>query len=120
MTKFFTRLLGRLPIGSLQLVHNRPRLFAAVAGVTFANLLVLMQLGFRGALIGSIALPYEQMDADLIVSAADANTLADGGPVPRQRLFQALGVEGVASANALYYGPHGDSMSLVSIPAGAR
>jgi putative ABC transport system permease protein len=36
------RLLGRLPIGWLQVAHNRTRLLAAVAGVTFANVLVFM------------------------------------------------------------------------------
>jgi putative ABC transport system permease protein len=96
-------LLGRLPIGWLQLLHNRTRLLAAVGGVTFANVLIFMQLGFLGALVGSIKLPYDQMNADLMISASDMNTLADGSPVPRQRMFEALGVLGVASASPLYY-----------------
>jgi putative ABC transport system permease protein len=97
-------LLGRLPLGWLQLVHNRTRLAAALAGVTFANVLIFMQLGFFGALVGSIKLPYDQMDADLLISASDVNTLGDGSPLPRQRMFEALSVEGVASATPLYYG----------------
>jgi putative ABC transport system permease protein len=98
------RLLGRLPIGWLQLVHTPTRLLAAVAGVTFANVLVFMQLGFLGALVASIALPYRQMNADALISASDMNTLADGSPLPRQRMYQALAVDGVASATPLYYG----------------
>ncbi len=98
------RLLGRLPIGWLQLTHNRPRFAAALAGVAFANILVLMQLGFLGALIYSISLPYLQMNADLLIVASDMNTLADGSPLPRQRMYEALGVPGIASATALYYG----------------
>jgi putative ABC transport system permease protein len=98
------RVLGRLPIGWLQLLHNKTRLLAAVAGVTFANVLVFMQLGFLGALIHSIALPYGQMNADLLISASDMNTLADGSPVPRQRMFEALGVADVAGATPLFYG----------------
>ncbi len=104
MTAFLDRLLGRLPIGWLQLVHNKTRLAAAVAGVAFANILVFMQLGFQGALTESIALPYRQMNADILISASDMNTLADGSPLPRQRMFEALAVRGVASATPLFYG----------------
>ena len=104
MTALLTRLLGRLPIGWLQLVHNRGRLAAALSGVAFANVLIFMQLGFLGALIESIRLPYTILNADILVSASDANTLFDGSPLPRNRLYQALAVEGVASATSLYYG----------------
>ncbi len=97
MTDLLETLLGRLPIGWLQLAHNRARLAAALAGVAFANILILMQLGFMGALLGSIRLPYAAMDADILVSASDMNTLSDGGPVPRQRMFEALAADGVAA-----------------------
>ena len=66
MTALLTVLVGRLPIGWLQLVHNKARLAAALAGVAFASLLVLMQLGFLGALIASIRLPYAAMSADIL------------------------------------------------------
>lgn len=104
MTELLGRMLGRLPIGWLQLTHNRTRLVAALAGVAFANILIFMQLGFLGALVGSIRLPYDAMRADLMISASDMNSLADGSPLPRQRMFEALAVDGVASATPLYYG----------------
>ncbi len=104
MTLLLERLLGRLPIGWLQLTHNRTRLAAAIAGVMFANILIFMQLGFMGALVDSVALPYRAMNAEIIVSGSDANTLADGSPLPRQRMFEALSVPGVASATPLYFG----------------
>jgi putative ABC transport system permease protein len=98
------RLLGRLPIGWLQLVHNRTRLAAALAGVAFANVLIFMQLGFLGALVESIRLPYAAMNADVIVSASDMNTLADASPLPRSRMVEALSVPGVVAATPLYHG----------------
>lgn len=104
MTELLGRVLGRLPIGWLQLTHNRTRLVAALAGVAFANILIFMQLGFLGALVGSIRLPYDAMRADLMISASDMNSLADGSPLPRQRMFEALAVDGVASATPVYYG----------------
>lgn len=102
MTALLERMLGRLPIGWLQLSHNRGRLAAALAGVSFANILVLMQLGFLGALLGSIGIPYSQFQADLLISASDMNTLADGSPLPRQRMYQALAIPGVKSATPVY------------------
>ncbi len=102
MTAFLTYLFGRLPIGWLQLNHNKMRFAAALAGVSFANILVFVQLGFLGALTGSIAFPYRMMNADILVQASDANTMEDGSPLPRQRLFQALATPGVASATAVY------------------
>jgi len=40
------------------------------------------------------------MRADILISASDMNTMADGSPLPRQRMFEALSVDGVASAVA--------------------
>lgn len=104
MTALLGLLLGRLPIGWLQLAHHRTRFAAALAGVGFANVLVFMQLGFFGGLVESVALPYRAMDADVLISASDANSLGDGSPIPRQRLYQALATPGVASASAVYFG----------------
>lgn len=104
MTWLLGVLLGRLPIGWLQLRHNKARLFSALAGVTFANALIFVQLGFLGGLVGSIQLPYDRLDADALISASDMNTLGDGGPLPRQRMFEALAVDGVRSAAPLYHG----------------
>src|SRR4028119_831568 len=128
MTMLLERVLGRLPIGWLQLTHNRGRLAAALAGVAFANILIFMQLGFLGALIESIGRPYLAMDADVIVSASDMNTLADGSPLPRQRMFEALSVPGIASATPLYLGkidwkqPDGTvrTLDVLGVDPGAR
>ncbi|MCU0889377.1 MAG: FtsX-like permease family protein [Rubritepida sp.] len=118
LTRLLERLLGRLPIGWLQLVHKPGRFAAAVAGVAFANLLVLMQLGFLGALTGSISLPYRALEADILVQSSDANTLQDGTPLPRARMLEALAVPGVASATTVYVGrldwrqPDGSNVNL--------
>lgn len=104
MTALLTTLLGRLPIGWLQLKHNKSRLAAAIAGVAFANILIFMQLGFLGALVETTKLPYRPMVADILISASDANTLSDGSNVARQRLYQALAVPGVADASPFYLG----------------
>ena len=104
MTRFLQRLLGRLPVGWLQLTHSRGRLAAAIAGVSFANVLVLVQLGIAGALNGTIAQGYDLFRADILISAPDANTMTDGGNVARQHLWQALSDPDVADGAALYIG----------------
>jgi putative ABC transport system permease protein len=98
----FINQFGRLPIGWLQLRHNKTRFLAAIAGVAFANILIFMQLGFLGALKSSVTFPYRLFEADILVSASDSNTISDGGFVPRVRLYQALSVPEVSQAAALY------------------
>lgn len=95
-------LFGRMPIGWLQLSHSKTKLSAAVAGVAFANILVFVQLGILGALNGSSIAPYALFNADIMISSEDTNTLTDGSNLSRQRMFQALGVAGVAQASSLY------------------
>ncbi|OAN76436.1 ABC transporter permease [Jannaschia sp. EhC01] len=120
MTRLLTLLFGRLPIGWLQLSHTRTRLIAAVSGVAFANLLVFMQLGIMGALNGSTIAPYAMLRADILISSEEGNTLTDSGNVARARMFQALGVPGVADATPLYIGnlpftlADGSSVSLLT------
>jgi putative ABC transport system permease protein len=104
MSWLLERLLGRLPIGWLQLTHRRGRFIAAIAGVAFANLLVFFQLGFLGALGTSVTLPYRAMQADLLISGPDARTLTDGANVARQRMLDALAVPGVAAVTPLFVG----------------
>ena len=104
MNWLLTQLFGRLPIGWLQLSHNKGRLFAAVSGVAFANLLVFMQLGIMGALNGSTVAPYAIIDTDIILSSQEGNTLTDSEHIARVWMLQALGVAGVADASPLYIG----------------
>ncbi len=104
MTWILAKLFGRLPIGWMQLSHNRSRLFAALAGVAFANVLVFVQLGILGALNGTITAPYALFRADILMSSSDANTLTDGSNIARVRGFEALGVAGVRDATPLWIG----------------
>jgi putative ABC transport system permease protein len=120
MTWLLTLLFRRLPIGWLQLSHNKARLMAAVSGVAFANLLVFMQLGIMGALNGSTIAPYSLLNTDIILSSQEGNTLTDSEHIARVHMFEALGVAGVASATPLYIGnlpftlDDGTSVSLLT------
>ncbi|MEX1368974.1 MAG: ABC transporter permease DevC [Nannocystaceae bacterium] len=104
MTALLARVLGRMPIGWLQLTHNRSRLAAALAGIAFANILVFVQLGILGALNESIVSTYRVFDGDIMISSSSTNTLSDGANVPRVHMFEALAVPGVQSASPVMIG----------------
>ncbi|MBK6689866.1 MAG: FtsX-like permease family protein [Deltaproteobacteria bacterium] len=105
MIRLLTRLLGRLPIGWLQLAHKPGRLIAAISGVAFANVLVLVQLGLSGSLEETVLRPYRLFDRDLLlVSSIDSAGFDDGSNLPRARLHQALSHPQVADGAPLYVG----------------
>ncbi len=105
MIEALTRLLGRLPVGLLQLLHNPTRMLSAVAGVAFANVLVFVQLGLSASLGEAVARPYRLFDDHLlIVSAPDSDGLDDGSNIPRARLYQALSHPQVIDGAGLWFG----------------
>lgn len=101
MSTLLQWLFGRLPIGWLQLTHNRTRFAAALAGVAFANVLVFVQLGIMNAMGGATLLPYSFFRADIMISASDANALTDGGNVARQWLLQAMADPDVSDGESI-------------------
>jgi putative ABC transport system permease protein len=102
MSRLLQWMFGRLPIGWLQLTHNRTRFTAAIAGVAFANVLVFVQLGIMNSMAVATLRPYEFFRADIIISAADANALAEGGNVARQWMLQALADADVIDGMGLF------------------
>lgn len=104
ITRLLQRLFGRLPIGWLQLTHKRGRFAAALAGVAFANVLVFVQLGLMNSMGAATLKPYEFFEADVMISAGDANALAEGGNVARQWMLQALADPDVAQGMGLFVG----------------
>lgn len=104
MTRLLAWLLGRLPIGWLQLVSNKLRFVAAGTGVAFACILVFVQLGMMGAFSEATRVSYRAINADIMISASDSNGINDGSNVARRRLYQALAIPGVKEALPIYIG----------------
>jgi putative ABC transport system permease protein len=102
MSRLLQALFGRLPIGWLQLTHNRTRFAAALAGVAFANVLVFVQLGIMSSMGAATLRPYDFFEADVMISASDANSLSDGGNVARQWLLQAMADPDVTDGTGLF------------------
>lgn len=93
---------SRTPLGWKQLVHSKGRLAIATAGVAFAVLLIFMQLGFMNMLFESAVMIHRQLNADIVLVSSTSRDFANPGTFPRSRLLQAMGVPGVADAEALY------------------
>jgi putative ABC transport system permease protein len=84
------------------LFHDRGRLATALGGIAIAVLLMLVQLGFRNAIFDSTIQILDSFDADLIVQNANKRVSLSLEPIPRERLYQARAVAGVASAYPLW------------------
>lgn len=102
MSRLLQALFGRLPIGWLQLSHNRTRFAAALAGVAFANVLVFVQLGIMLSMATATLKPYGFFQADIMISAPDANSMTEGGNVARQWMFQAMADPSVVAGTGLF------------------
>ena len=92
------------PLAWLQLAKRKGRLFAAIAGITFAGLLMLVHLGVRDALFESAVLLHGKLDCELVITSAQYQMLIRSHHFTERRIFQAMGVEGVESAAPLYLG----------------
>jgi DevC protein len=87
-----------------QLTHEKLRLVAASAGITFAVLLQLMQFGFRDALYTSSVLVHDRLLADLVILSPHYEYIVSTGSFPRRRLAQALMFKEVESVASLQLG----------------
>ena len=97
-------LLRRTPLAWRQAIHRPMRLAAALAGVTFANVLVFFQLGLSGGLYDSQKRPIQRLNGQLVMVSGRYLYLGEQLSFPRARLIQALGVEGVQAVTPLYLG----------------
>lgn len=80
------------------LLHDPARLATSTAGIAFALLLMLLQLGFRNSLLDSSLELLHQLDADLLVMHKDKVPFLRRVSMPRERLYQSMSVAGVEAA----------------------
>jgi putative ABC transport system permease protein len=93
-----------IPLAWLQLTRERLRLTVVVAGVAFAVVLILMQLGFREALFESAVRWHQALEYDLVLVSPKTQFIVLPQSFSRRRLYQARGYEGVAGVTPVYVG----------------
>ncbi len=100
----FKVLKNRTPLGWLQLKHDKIRLLTALSGIAFADILIFMQLGFKDALYTTNTQYPRQIQGDIVVVSSQATNFNKLYTFPRRRLYQAMDIPGVKSAEAVYVG----------------
>jgi putative ABC transport system permease protein len=95
----------RTPIGWLQLRHKPLRLVVALLGISFAVLLIMMQLGFRSALFESAVRFHERLNYDIALFSKNSVFIVRPQPFSIRRLYQSLGDEAVADVSPVYIFP---------------
>ena len=92
-------LRGRgIPLASLMLVRQPVRLAVALAGISFAGILMFMQLGFRDGLFDASVTVHRLFDADIVLISPRSTSSVSMAGFPRRRLVQAMAlpeVEGI-------------------------
>jgi putative ABC transport system permease protein len=86
----------------LQLRKERSRLLVAIAGISFANVLMFLQMGFRGALFSSAVEFHNSLNGELVMLSSRSRSLISLDRFTERRLYQAAGVIGVASVSPIY------------------
>lgn len=102
LRKTLRKLLKRTPVAWLQVSHNPVKLAIGVAGVSFSNLLMFFQLGLLDSIYNSQCEPIRRMRGELMMVSAGYSNLGSLQLFDRSRLYQALGVEGVAGVSPLH------------------
>ncbi|RCJ32518.1 ABC transporter [Nostoc minutum NIES-26] len=83
-------------------MKEKTRLVVAVAGITFADMLMFIQLGFESALFDAAIKPHRNLQADLVLINPQLQTLFSVKSFSRERLYQTLAYDGVESVNSVY------------------
>jgi putative ABC transport system permease protein len=91
-----------VPLAWRNLVANKQRLLRSAAGIGFAVLLMLMQLGFEQAFFDSALEVIRGLDGDILIESVHKYQFATRDPFPMADLDTARKVTGGASARPLY------------------
>ncbi len=94
----------RIPLSWLLLTRQPVRLLVALAGISFAGILMFMQLGFRDGLFDASVTVHRLFDADIVlISPRSASSVRMAG-FPRRRLGQSLADPEVEGGTPVHWG----------------
>ena len=88
----------RIPLSWLLLSRQPVRLLVALAGISFAGILMFMQLGFRDGLFDASVTVHRLFDADIVLISPRSTSSVSMAGFPRRRLVQTMAlpeVEGI-------------------------
>jgi putative ABC transport system permease protein len=93
---------SRVPLARRNVLADKRRLARSAAGIAFAVLLMMVELGFRSAFIESMLLAMRQLDGDIMLVSATKYQFDRRAPFSRRQLYEARSVPGVDTAGPVY------------------
>ena len=94
----------RIPLSWLLLSRQPVRLLVALAGISFAGILMFMQLGFRDGLFDASVTVHRLFDADLVLISPRSASSVRMADFPRRRLVQTLADPAVEGVSPVHWG----------------
>jgi putative ABC transport system permease protein len=88
----------------LQLKHEKLRFIVAIGGISFAVVLIFMQLGLRAALFDSAVALHDKLEGDIFFISPRSTALIAMENFPERRLYQALAFKEVEDIIPIYLG----------------
>lgn len=96
---------AKIPLAWLQLIREKTRLLVAISGISFAVVLMFMQLGFLNALFASAVGMHSSLQGEIVLISPRSVALIAMKPFSDRQLYQALGFAGVESVTPIYVEP---------------
>lgn len=93
---------SRIPLAFRNVAHEKYKSLTAIAGISFAVILILMQLGFLEVVKITATNIFEKLDYDVAIISRVYEQLYDPGSIPLQRLMQARAAPGVTDSYPVY------------------
>jgi len=93
-----------VPLAWLQLTREKQRFSVAVAGIAFAVILMLVQLGLRDALYESATKLLDRLQGDIVITSSQYEYLFSTDHFSRRWLYSALALDEVEWVAPLYLG----------------
>jgi putative ABC transport system permease protein len=91
-----------IPIAWKQLMKQKGRMLVAIAGITFADVLMFMQLGIKDALFNGAVQLHSALEGDIILTSKNYQSLVSPTSFAELRLYQIEGFSGVQSVVPVY------------------
>ena len=88
----------------LQLKYEKLRLLVAIGGISFAVILIFMQLGLRAALLDSAVALHSKLEGDIFLISPRSTSLIAMENFSEHRLYQALAFKEVKDVIPIYLG----------------
>ena len=94
----------KIPLAWLQLKREKIRLLVALIGISFADILMLMQLGFRSALFESATLFHRSLNGEIVLISSKSVALIAMSSFSERLLYQAISLPEVENVSPIYLG----------------